>query len=340
VFRRICAQAWECGDPGLVFLDTINRDNPTPALGPLECTNPCGELPLLPHESCNLGSINLAGMVRTAGERAAIDYERLAAITRSAVRFLDDVIEVNRYPLPEIESVTRGNRKIGLGVMGWADMLSALGIPYASRQALTLADKVMGFIRSAGHRASTDLAAGRGAYPNSTPGGCGPSRRNATVTSIAPTGTISIIAGCSSGIEPHFALSFTRRHVLDGREIQEMHPGLLAELKRRGLDRHDVLEQVRRSGSLAAVDIPADVRSRFQTAFDVSPEWHVRVQAAFQRHSDNAVSKTVNLPCTASAEDVGDVFRLAHSLGCKGITVYRDRSRESQVLNIGCAACA
>jgi ribonucleoside-diphosphate reductase alpha chain len=343
VFSRICLRAWECGDPGLIFLDTVNRNNPTPGQGDLECTNPCGEQPLLPYESCCLGSINLAQMTMPRDGGVTIDYRRLADTVRQAVHFLDNVIEVNEYPLPRISEVTRGNRKIGLGVMGWSDLLIRLGIPYASAEALALADRLMGFIQRTGHRASAALAERRGPYPRHAGlGGNGTARRrNATVTTIAPTGTISMIAGCSSGIEPPFALSYRRRHVLDGRELPEIHPVLIAELARRELDTPEVIEAIMHRGSVRElVNLPANLRQVYRTALEIGPEHHVRMQSAFQRHCDNAVSKTVNLPSESTPADVEMAYRTAYELGCKGVTVYRDRSRETQVLNAGCVACA
>ena len=346
VFRLICKRAWECGDPGLLFADRINRDNPTPGLGDFEATNPCGEQPLLPYESCNLGSVNLAGMTVRENDRIAVDYRRLERTVRRAVHFLDNVIDANHYPLREIEAVTRRNRKIGLGVMGWADMLIKLGIPYDSESALALAGNVMGFIQRTAHRASAELACRRGAYPNfplsREAGKEDPRpRRNATVTTIAPTGTLSIIAACSSGIEPLFALGYVRKQVLEGKELQELHPGLLNELSERGLDQQNLLDQIRQRGSLKDLPgLPEDIVKRYRTAHEIAPEWHVRMQAAFQKHSDNGVSKTVNLPFEATPEDVESVYRLAGDLGCKGITVYRDGCRNTQVLNIGCVACA
>jgi len=346
VFRRICRTAWECGDPGIIFLDRINRDNPTSDLGDIECTNPCGEQPLLPYESCNLGSINLAKMTEVSQGRTVMDYTRLARTVRMAVHFLDNVIDANDYPLPEIAAVTRGNRKIGLGVMGWADLLIRLSIPYDSERALTLAEKIMGFIQRVGHRASCELARRRGSYPNFSRN-CGKQaehripRRNATVTTVAPTGTISIIASCSSGIEPLFALSYLRKHVLDGGEMQEIHPGLMGELSSRGHARPEIVEEILKTGSIQHMaGLPDEMRRRYVTALEIAPEWHVRMQAAFQKYSDNAVSKTVNLPFEASPADVETIYRLAFQLGCKGITAYRDRCRAVQVLNIGCTACA
>ena len=346
VFHRMCERAWETGDPGIIFLDRINRENPTPELGAIECTNPCGELPLLPYESCNLGSINLARMTLNTASGASIDYQRIARTVLTAIRFLDNVIDVNHYPMLQISAVTRGNRKIGLGVMGWADLLIRLGIPYASERALTLADRVMGFIRRVAHRASIELASARGPYPSfsrraASMGKERAGRRNATVTTVAPTGTISIIAGCSSGIEPLFGLSFRRKHVLGDAEMSEIHPLLVQELNARDLARPALLEEIARRGCIGDMpELPEEIRRRYLTALEIPCEWHVRMQAAFQKNSDNAVSKTVNLPFEATPADVESVFRMAYSMGCKGITVFRDRCRETQVLHIGCAACA
>lgn len=346
VFRLICKRAWESGDPGLLFVDRMNRDNPTPGLGEFEATNPCGEQPLLPYESCNLGSINLAKMITHKEGGPGVDYQRLERTVRRAVHFLDNVIDANHYPLREIEVVTHGNRKIGLGVMGWADMLIKLGIPYNTKRAVYLAGEIMEFIQNTAHLTSFELARRRGPYPNySRTNKAGKKlpqwRRNATVTTIAPTGTLSIIAACSSGIEPLFALGYIRKHVLEGKELQELHPGLLSELSDRGLDKAELLEQIRKRGSLKGLaGIPEDIVERYQTAHEIAPEWHVRMQAVFQKYSDNGVSKTVNLPYEATPKDVESVYRLAGDLGCKGITVYRDGCRSTQVLNIGCVACA
>jgi ribonucleoside-diphosphate reductase alpha chain len=346
VFRTICETAWRCGDPGLLFIDQINRDNPTPGLGHFETTNPCGEQPLLPFESCNLGSVNLARMIHPGKAGSAVNYALLDRTVRMAVHFLDNVIDANRYPLPQIAAVTLGNRKIGLGVMGWADMLIRLGIPYDSEQALALAEDIMRFIHTVGHAASFELACRRGPYANFAQSREAKKpnpllQRNATVTTIAPAGTISIIAGCSSGIEPLFALSYIRSHVLDGREFLEIHPGLLEELFERGLSKPSILDELRKSGSLQGISgIPEDMKRKYRIALEIAPEWHVRMQAAFQRYSDNGVSKTVNLPFEATPQDIASVYRLAGDLKCKGITVYRDRCLGRQVLNIGCIACA
>lgn len=339
IFEEIVQQAWKTGDPGVLFIDRINRDNPTPSLGEFEGTNPCGEQPLLPYESCNLGSINLAKMVKRHGRRWVLDEERLDILVAQAVRFLDNVIEVNRYPLRQIEEMTKANRKIGLGVMGFADLLILLGIPYDSSESVRMAKRVMARIRRRAREASAKLAELRGAFPNYPrsiyPAKGIPPLRNATTTTIAPTGTLSIIAGCSSGIEPLFAVSYIRR-VLDNEELVEVHPLFVELAKKKGFYSEELMREVAATGSLKGFqEIPEEMRRVFVTAHDISPEWHVRIQAAFQEHTDNAVSKTVNFPQDATPEDVARVYWLAYRLGCKGVTIYRDRSRDSQVLNIG-----
>jgi ribonucleoside-diphosphate reductase alpha chain len=333
VFDLIVNLAWKNGEPGIVFLDRLNRDNPTPGLGQIESTNPCGEQPLLPYESCNLGSINLSIMIKDRD----VDWERLRRVTRTAVHFLDNVIDMNRYPLPEIAKMTKGNRKIGLGVMGWSDLLVELGVAYDSEEAIQLAHELMGFVNEEAVKASEELASDRGVFPNweaSTWKAKGKRVRNATLTTIAPTGTISIIAGCSSGVEPIFALAYIR-NVMDNTELPEAHPALERVLKERGLYSEELMKSIAAVGGLHDADVPEDLKRVFVTAHDVTPEWHIRMQAAYQDHVDNAVSKTVNFPKHARPEDVEHVYRLAYELGVKGVTIYRDGSRQDQVLNIG-----
>ncbi len=336
-YEKLIHQAWKNGDPGIIFLDRINRDNPTPALGQIESTNPCGEQPLLPMEACNLGSINLAKFVDDRRDLPVIDFERLKEVVWQAVRFLDNTIDMSKYPLPEIETMVHGNRKIGLGVMGFADLLFQLGIAYNSEAAIAIAEEVMEFIQKESHAASAHLATQRGVFKNFDRsifnGKEGATYRNATTTTIAPTGTLSIIAGCSSGIEPLFALSFTRR-VMDNDELLEVNPYFEKVAKERGFYSPELMSRIARAGSIQSImEIPEEVRNVFITAHDVSADWHIRMQAAFQKYTDNAVSKTVNLPREATVEDVRSVYDLAYTLGCKGVTIYRDGSKENQVLS-------
>lgn len=335
VFNLIITQAWENGEPGIIFLDRLNRDNPTPNVGQIESTNPCGEQPLLPYEACNLGSINLSKMVKDG----QIDWVRLETVVHMAVHFLDNVVEVNKYPLEKIALMTLANRKIGLGVMGWADMLILLGIPYNTEEAIELAQKVMQFINEQGHRASQELARQRGPFPNFEDSlydkkGELP-LRNATVTTIAPTGTISIMANASSGVEPLFAVSYVRQ-VMDNDILVEVHPHFEAIAKERGFYSPELMQRIAEHGTIHNIDeIPEDIRNIFVTAHDISPEMHIKMQAAFQKHTDNAVSKTVNFSNGATVQDVAKVYELAYQLDCKGVTIYRDGSRDQQVLTRG-----
>lgn len=345
VFDLLVKKAWQSGDPGIVFLDRINRDNPTPDQGEIESTNPCGEQPLLPFEACNLGSINLACFYLPGHNddadpaRDGIDWAELRRVVHLSVRFLDNVIDASLFPLPRIAETVRKNRKIGLGVMGFADLLFELGVPYNSREGIALAERVMGFVQEEGHKASAELAKERGsfpAYPASTYAKAkkGP-YRNATVTTIAPTGTLSIIAGCSSGVEPLFALCFTR-NILDGERLVEVNPYFEAALAATDLASHELMDSVVAKGSIQDMDfLPAKLRKVFVTAMDIEPVWHLRMQAAFQRHTDNAVSKTVNLSNTATEQDIFDIYWLAYKEGCKGVTVYRDGCKSIQVLATG-----
>ncbi|MCX8053352.1 MAG: vitamin B12-dependent ribonucleotide reductase [Armatimonadetes bacterium] len=334
VFDLIVTMAWQTGDPGLAFLDEINRANPTPQLGEIESTNPCGEVPLLPYESCNLASINLGRLVQDG----ALNYAKLQQLVHMGVHFLDNVIDQTHFPLDQIARLTRGNRKIGLGVMGFADMLVQMGIPYDSEEAIRTADEIMAFVLNEARKASIDLASKRGTFPNyekSIYPALNMPLRNATVTSVAPTGTISIIASCSSGIEPLFAVAYVRE-VLEGTRLLEVNPTFERMAKRRGIHSRELMLEIAKRGSVRELEeVPEDMRRLFVTSMDIAPEWHVRMQAAFQRHCDNAVAKTVNLPREATPEDVRRIYLMAYELKCKGITVYRYGSKPEQVLYVG-----
>jgi ribonucleoside-diphosphate reductase alpha chain len=339
VFDKIVTGAWKTGDPGIIFIDRINQDNPTPKLGKIESTNPCGEQPLLPYESCNLGSINLARMLKNVKGKREIDYPKLARTVRTAVRFLDNVIDVNKFPLPQIEKRTKETRKIGLGVMGFADMLIQLAIPYNSEAGLKCASDVMAYINSEAMKASQELAAERGVFPAyegsifDVPNG--PRVRNAARTTIAPTGTLSIIASCSGGIEPVFALSFTK-NILDGAHLIEVNPYFEEQARQGGFYSEELMKKLAEGTHLRDIEgIPDEIKKYFVTAHEITPEWHIKMQAAFQNSTDNAVSKTVNFPKEAVKEDVARVYMMAYEAGLKGITIYRDGSREGQVLTTG-----
>ena len=339
VFELLVRKAWESGDPGIIFLDRVNRDNPNPDQGEIESTNPCGEQPLLPYEACNLGSINLARFVMKNSDEAQVDWERLRTVIHLCVRFLDNVIDASEYPLERITETVRKNRKIGLGIMGWADMLYQLGLPYDSRRATALADKMMEFLQIESKSASKDLATERGPFPSFETSiypkqNLGP-YRNATTSTIAPTGTLSIIAGCSSGIEPLFALCFVRQ-IMDGEKLTEANSYFVQALHDAGCYSEKLMADVVEYGSIQDMDfLPEELRKIFVTAMDITPEWHLKMQAAFQKHTDNAVSKTVNLPNSATQEDIYKIYWMAYEEGCKGVTVYRDGCKSVQVLSTG-----
>jgi len=347
IFDLLVANAWRNGDPGIVFIDRINRDNPTPNLGEIEATNPCGEQPLLPYESCNLGSLNLARFVKgDSGKaptgRGRLDWERLARVIPQCVRFLDNVIDMNRYPIEEIEQATRLTRKIGLGVMGWHDALLQLRIPYDSEEALALGEELIRFLQEKANETSLTLAEERGAFPAFEGSRYDPGfpYRNSTRTTVAPTGTLSILADCSSGIEPLFSLAFTRRHYLDPKDpkkltqLTEANKHFVQVAKAERFYSEELMEYLAAGGSLQArEEVPEWARRLFVTAQQITPEWHVRVQAAFQRHTDNAVSKTINFPFSAGEADVAAAYWLACREGCKGVTIYREGSRDYSVLS-------
>ncbi len=336
LWQALVEQAWRTGDPGLLFLDAINRANPTPRLGRIEATNPCGEVPLLPGEACHLASINLLAVLRAG---AAVDWAALRRITRLAVRFLDDVIDVNHYPFDEARRLTLGNRKIGLGVMGFADLLIELGLSYDSDAAVAFAERLMAFIQQEAGQASLELAAERGVYPQ-WPGSrheaAGRRLRHATCTAIAPTGTLSLIAGVSPGIEPLFGLAFRRAQVLGGQTLSEVHPRFVEAARLGAANPEPLIAAALERGSLAGVqEAPAELHRRFLTAHEIPPERHLAMQAAFQRHVDNAVSKTLNLPQDASVAEVDGIYRRAWRLGLKGVTVFRHGCRGAQVIQPG-----
>ncbi|MCQ4574583.1 MAG: adenosylcobalamin-dependent ribonucleoside-diphosphate reductase [Candidatus Brocadiales bacterium] len=341
VFDRLVEEAWKTGEPGILFLDTINASNPTPELGAIESTNPCGEQPLLPYESCVLGSVNLSGMLKDGdGKRPGVDWDRLREVIRWGLYFLDNVIDVNKYPLPQVEEMSKGNRKIGLGVMGFADMLVKMGIPYDSEEALGAAEELMKFFSGEANAASIERAEKRGVFPNFSRSiydkAGGPRYRNVSRTTIAPTGTISIIAGCSSGIEPIFAFSFGRR-ILDEEFIPEVYDLFVETAHREGFYSDRLMEEISKEGSIQSIPyIPDGTKRVFVTARDIPAEWHVRMQAAFQKYTDNAVSKTINFSSATSKKEVEKTFMLAYESRCKGITIYRDKSRISQALALEC----
>ncbi|MDP2911732.1 MAG: vitamin B12-dependent ribonucleotide reductase [Candidatus Omnitrophota bacterium] len=337
VFDLIVELSWKNGEPGIIFIYRINKDNPTPKLGEIESTNPCGEQPLLPFESCNLGSINLSKMV-SENDRKEIDWQKLKGLVHAGVHFLDNVIDMNKFPLEEIEKMTKANRKIGLGVMGWADMLIKLEIPYNSEEAIQLCEKIMKFISDEAKIKSQELAQKRGAFPSfneSVFAETGAKKlRNATLTTIAPTGTISIIADTSSGIEPLFALSYYR-NVMDNDKLVEVNSLFEETAKEEGFYSRKLMESIAGKGSIKDIpEVPDRLKKIFVTSHDIAPLWHIRMQAVFQKYTDNAVSKTVNFPHDATKDDIREAYMLAFKLGCKGVTIYRDKSREEQVLNI------
>src|SRR5437870_3445937 len=343
VFERIVRAAWRTGDPGMIFIDRINASpaNPTPEIGMVEATNPCGEQPLLPNEACNLGSLNVSKFARRGEDGDwSIDWDEMERVVRLAVRFLDDVIEMNPYPLPEIDATVKSNRRIGLGLMGWADLLFTMGIPYDSPGAIDLADRLMAFVKEKSHDQSAKLGEERGPFPNWSLSIYANDRplRNSTVTTIAPTGTISMIAGCSSGIEPIFALAFEHRvRQPDGERVLTFVNETFERIaKERGFYSDALMREIAKRGSLDGIPgVPEDAARIFKTSHEINHEWHVRHQAAFQRYPDNGVSKTINLPNSASDEDVARAYRLAWELGCLGITVFRDGCKGEQVLNVG-----
>lgn len=342
VFDLIVEKAWASAEPGLIFIDEVNRRNQTPRIGRIEATNLCGEQPLLAYEACNLGSIVLSRMLKKDGGQVEIDWDKLSKVVKTAVRFLDNSVDLNSYPLPEIQKINLGNRKIGLGIMGFADLLYEMGIPYCSFEAVEVAEKIMKFITDEARHHSVRLAERRGSFPNFHksvwPDRGFKAMRNATVTTIAPNGTTSIIANCSSGIEPVFGLAFVRKNIMDigEDEFLEVNPVFERVAKEKWFYSRELMKEVAEKGSVGRMpQVPDEVKKVFVTALDITGEWHLRIQAAFQKYTDNAVSKTVNLKADSTRDEVREVFLLAHKLGCKGVTIYRDQSRDRQVLNIG-----
>lgn len=335
LWSSIVYNAWKSGDPGLIFLDTINEANPTPAIGDIQCTNPCGEVPLLPYEACNLGSINVARFFDS--DIKEFDWKHFSGIISQSIRFLDNVIDMNNYIIPEIKTMVKGNRKIGLGIMGWADLLIKMEIPYDSNDALKFAEQLMKFVQETSDETSEELAKERGVFKHWEKSIYFPDRpiRNATRTSIAPTGTISIIAGSSSSIEPIFALAIQRENILNAETMFELNELFVSYLKEQHLYSDEIIEAVKQSGTLQNVNLPERIKSIFKTSLEIEPYWHVKHQIAFQKHTDNAVSKTINLPGNATPKDISDAYLLAWKEKAKGVTVFRYGSKSSQVLKSG-----
>lgn len=345
LWNLLCLMSWKNGEPAVIFIDTINKANQTPEVGKIESTNPCGEVPLLPYESCNLGSINLSKFYKKGN--GGIDYDKLKKVIRLAVRFLDNVIDANKFPLSEIGEMTRANRKIGLGVMGFADLLLQKGIKYNSDEAIILGEKIMKFIQDEGFKMSQELGKEKGNFPNKNKSIFKDMNiqylRNATITSVAPTGTISLIAGASQGIEPIYSIVQTR-HVQAsmGKNFIEVNPAVKRSLELKGMWTEGLEKAIKETQCAKCIVLPKEIKDCLVTAHDVSPEWHVKMQAAFQKYTDNSISKTVNLPSSASTYDIEQIYKLAYDLGCKGITVYRDKSRTNQLLTTEnkCVECA
>ncbi len=338
LWKTIIKCAHATGEPGVAFIDRINDGNPIPSLGDIEATNPCGEQPLLPYEACTLGSLNLTKFIVDSGDRKDVDYDALAVATKLAVRFLDNIIDSGKYPVRDTVKLVQANRKIGLGLMGFADCLFMLNMPYDSNKAVDLAEKVMAFINEKAHKASAELADERGTFPNWSQSTWRTKynlrMRNAAVTTIAPAGTISIIADCSAGIEPLYSLAFTRK-VLDGKKLIEVNPIFKQVAEERGIYTKALEQKIAKTGSISDMEkIPADIRRVFKSAYDIAPQWHVKIQAAFQKHCDSAVSKTINLPANATPPAVDKAYKLAYQLGCKGVTVYRQGTRDNEPMTL------